>query len=133
MHLLVNEMLLLEDVRDGLIDFAIYSLFIFNLKCVIYHKSLTIWLKNQESPSDVNPVGLGLDVKGIKGQIYGMRVFSPPSFLNWNSQKTPDKSSDIALCTIVLFFERESLVTTLGCVCADPEQDLNSRVVHDDS
>lgn len=77
MDLLVNEMLLLEDMRDALIDFAIYSLFIYNLKCVIYYKSLTICLKNRESPSDVNPVGLGLDVKGIKGQIYGMRVFPP--------------------------------------------------------
>lgn len=67
---------------DGLIDLAVYSLFIYNLKCVIYHKSLTICLKNWESPSDVNPVGLGLDVKGIKGQIYGMRVSPSPSFLN---------------------------------------------------
>lgn len=89
MHLLLNEMLLLEDVRDGLIDFAIYSLFIFNLKCVIYHKSLTIWLKNQESPSDVNPVGLGLDVKGIKGQIYGMRVFSPPILSELKQPENP--------------------------------------------
>ncbi len=51
-------MLLLEDVRDGLVDLEIYSLFISNLKCVIYHKSLRIWLKNQESPSDVELIPL---------------------------------------------------------------------------
>lgn len=28
----------------------------------------------RESPSDVNPTGLGLEVKGITGQIYGMSL-----------------------------------------------------------
>lgn len=110
--LLVNERLLLEDVRDGLVDLEIYSLFIYNLVCVIYHKSLSIWLRNQPGISIwrwINPVGLGLDVKGIKGD----EPPPPPSFLNWNSQKSTDKSSDIALRSIVL-----SLVTALGCVCA---------------
>lgn len=50
-----------------------------------------------ESASDVNPAGLGLEVKGIKGQIYGMSLgVGRGLFLDWNGQKTPDMV-DIAL------------------------------------